>query len=80
MFGRPKDGATTNTALVLDVRNISSLAFSETYPLTDLDTNTVKSDVSPGSHSEGISTGAIVGIVIGVIAVVCSTLLTISEI
>lgn len=64
MFGKPKAGiSVTDTSLVLDVRNVSAISYSEYYPLIDNEPKTKKS---------GISTGAIVGIVIGVIAAVCS--------
>ncbi|GAA5811628.1 hypothetical protein MFLAVUS_005068 [Mucor flavus] len=55
LFGLTKEMTTTNTMLILDIRNISSLEFSETYPL---------------SGSSGLSKGAIAGIAVGVVVLV----------
>lgn len=74
MFGKPKAGiAATDSVLVLDARNASAIAYSPTYPLAEL-TKPLAEPASPLVDSKkentGISTGAIVGIVVGVLAFV----------
>jgi hypothetical protein len=71
MFGKTKSDvatsnmlAATNSILVLDVRDRSSLSFLDNYPVSDdLDT----------PASTNISGGAIAGIVVGTLAGVCTT-------
>ncbi|KAI9273810.1 hypothetical protein EDC94DRAFT_644130 [Helicostylum pulchrum] len=68
LFGMTKEKSTTNTMLVLDVRNISSLAFSETYPLSD--SRVTLSDNSLSGLSSGLSSGAIAGISVGAVVLI----------
>ncbi|KAI7889417.1 uncharacterized protein EV154DRAFT_514617 [Mucor mucedo] len=67
MFGKPRVGvSTTDNVLVLDARNASAIAYSTIYPLADLK-----------KEKTGISTGAIVGIVVGVLALLSIVLVAV---
>ncbi|GAA5798706.1 hypothetical protein HPULCUR_004111 [Helicostylum pulchrum] len=77
LFGMTKDKTATNTMLVLDLRNISSLSFSETYPLSNLSvassdnsSSVASPDNSSSGISSGISSGAIAGIAVGAVVLV----------
>ncbi|KAI9273811.1 hypothetical protein EDC94DRAFT_689831 [Helicostylum pulchrum] len=77
LFGMTKDKTATNTMLVLDLRNISSLSFSETYPLSNLSvassdnsSSVASPDNSSSGISSGISSGAIAGIAVGAVVLI----------
>ncbi|KAG2230227.1 hypothetical protein INT48_002097, partial [Thamnidium elegans] len=67
-FGMTKEKAATNTMLVLDLRNISSLAFSDTYPLSD--SSVTLSDNYLNGRSNDLSSGAIAGIAVGIVVLI----------
>jgi hypothetical protein len=60
MLGKPKDQPVTNSILVLDVRNVSSPVFSNTFPLSNGSSNSTNQ----------LSKGAIAGIAVGAIIAV----------
>jgi hypothetical protein len=73
LFGMTQTTNLTNDLLVLDVRNVNNLAFADRYPFDQTgSSSTVNNDTkstttsSSGSHSSnGLGTGAIVGIAVG---------------
>lgn len=72
LLGIDKGGAVTNDILMLDTRNVSSLKFSDTYPISDAEAGTANTftDNSVNGDSKKLSSGAIAGIVVGSIALV----------
>jgi hypothetical protein len=66
MFGKTTANETTNNVSVLDVRNATSIQFSDYFSFREDSAN-----ANTNSNNTHLSSGAIAGIILGAAAVVC---------
>ena len=82
LFGLNKDGNPTNDLLILDVKDINSISFASTFPIisnsSSSSNGTNSTNKSDEANSDGLSTGATVGIAVGCGAVVILYFLNLS--